>query len=252
MVLILLNVSERVLNLLAGDLVDLARPVAWPAPAGHRELLEVRELARPTALVAKAGRPPLRSGLVMPVLLNLILVILPLLLLLLLLLSLILHLLQIQGLLLVQELLLLLSQVPFELFCPGVWRLPLIGAKAAPRHYLLGAADTRESKIVYVEMNACGPSYACGLSIICPLPRAGIHREGRRRLLLLDDAWRLPFHISSCIVSDFDKSSHRVSRGLLLQELAPSWVELGVPLGARHLVSELPRPLSLYIGLARG
>ena len=81
-VLVLLEVPERVLNLLAGDLVELAGPIARPAPAGHPELLVVRELARPIALEFKAGRPPLRSGLLLPGLLLLILFVLPLLLLL--------------------------------------------------------------------------------------------------------------------------------------------------------------------------
>ena len=77
---VLLEVPERVLNLLAGDLVELARPIARPAPAGHPELLMVRELARPIALEFKAGRSSLRSGLLLPVLLHLILFVLPLLL----------------------------------------------------------------------------------------------------------------------------------------------------------------------------
>ena len=77
---VLLEVSERVLNLLAGDLVELARPITRLALAGPPELLVVRELAQPIALEFKAGRPFLRSGLLLPVLLLLILFVLPLLL----------------------------------------------------------------------------------------------------------------------------------------------------------------------------
>ena len=97
---VLLEVPERVLNLLAGDLVELARPIARPAPAGPPELLVVRELARPIALEFKAGRPPLGSGLLLPVLLNLILFVRPLLLVLLLAFLEILQLFPIRGLLL--------------------------------------------------------------------------------------------------------------------------------------------------------
>ena len=77
---VLLEVPERVLNLLAGDLVELARPITRPALAGPPELLVVRELAQPIALEFKAGRPFLRSGSLLPVLLVLILFVLPLLL----------------------------------------------------------------------------------------------------------------------------------------------------------------------------
>ena len=77
---VLLEVPERVLNLLAGDLVELARPITRPALAGPPELLVVRELARPIALEFKAGWPPLGSGLLLPVLLHLILFVRPLLL----------------------------------------------------------------------------------------------------------------------------------------------------------------------------
>ena len=77
---VLLEVPERVLNLLAGDLVELARPIARPALAGPPELLVVRKLARPIALEFKAGRPLPGSGLLLPVLLHLILFVRPLLL----------------------------------------------------------------------------------------------------------------------------------------------------------------------------
>ena len=77
---VLLEVPERVLNLLAGDLVELARPIARPALAGPSELLVVRKLARPIALEFKAGRPLPGSGLLLPVLLHLILFVRPLLL----------------------------------------------------------------------------------------------------------------------------------------------------------------------------
>ena len=66
-------------------------------------------------------------------------------------------------------------------------------------------------------------------------------------------ARRLPYRSSFGIVSDLDKSSHRVSRGRRgLLEPEPRRVELAVPLGARHLVFELLQPLSLHLGLARG
>ena len=52
---------------------------------------------------------------------------------------------------------------------------------------------------------------------------------------------------------DLDNSSLRVALGSPgLQEPGPRWVELAVPLGARHLVFELLQPLSLHLGLARG
>ena len=106
---VLLEVPERVLNLLAGDLMELARPITRPALAGHPELLVVRELAQPIALELKAGRPSLGSGLLLPGLLLLILFVLLLLLLLLLLHLLLLRLEEILCLFPLRGLLLLLS-----------------------------------------------------------------------------------------------------------------------------------------------
>ena len=168
---VLLEVPERVLNLLAGDLVELARPIARPAPAGPPELLVVRELARPIALEFKAGRPPLGSGLLLPVLLNLILFVRPLLLfLLLLVLLLLLYLcLKQQGLLLLPAVLFKLLGVGARLMNP---LLPLTGARAAPRHYVLGAAGARGELILYVETNAFGRR------IICPRLNDGLRGGG--------------------------------------------------------------------------
>ena len=163
---VLLEVPERVLNLLAGDLVELARPIARPAPAGPPELLVVRELARPIALEFKAGRPPLGSGLLLPVLLNLILFVRPLLLVLLLLLYLCL---KQQGLLLLPAVLFKLLGVGARLMNP---LLPLTGARAAPRHYVLGAAGARGELILYVETNAFGRR------IICPRLNDGLRGGG--------------------------------------------------------------------------
>jgi hypothetical protein len=183
---VLLEVPERVLNLLAGDLVELARPITRPALAGPPELLVVRELARPISLEFKAGRPPLGSGLLLPVLLNLILFVRPLLLVLpflvlLLVFLLILHLFLIRSLLLLylcleQQGLLLLPTVLFELLGVGARLtnplLPLTGARAAPRHYLLGAAGARGELILYVETNAFGRR------IICPRLNNGLRGGG--------------------------------------------------------------------------
>jgi hypothetical protein len=231
---VLLEVPERVLNLLAGDLVELARPIARPAPAGPPELLVVRELARPIALEFKAGRPPLGSGLLLPLLLNLILFVRPLLLLLLLLVLLllrleeILHRVPIRGLLLLylcleQQGLRLLPAVLFKLLGVGArLMLPLTGARAAPRHYVLGAAGARGELILYVETNAFGRR------IICPRLNVDLRGGGTCFDLLLRDlvlARRLPLRISSGIVMDLDKSSLRVALGSPgLQELGPRWV----------------------------
>ena len=50
--------------------------------------------------------------------------------------------------------------------------LPLTGARAAPRHYVLGAAGARGELILYVETNAFGRR------IICPRLNDGLRGGG--------------------------------------------------------------------------
>ena len=75
------------------------------------------------------------------------------------------------------KVLLLLPQVLLELL-PGWARLMdslllLTGARAAPRHYVLGAAGHWGELILYDETNASGPS-----RIICPLVNDGLRGGG--------------------------------------------------------------------------
>ena len=88
--------------------------------------------------------------------------------------------------------------------------LLLTRARAASRNYLLGAGGALGELILYVETNAFGPS-----RIICPRLNVNLRGGGTSFDLLLLDlvlARRRHLRIISGIVSDLDKSSHRVSR----------------------------------------